>query len=311
MRHGSHLYGTATASSDIDYKGVAMPNPADVLLGRIPKVTESIAPDKEDGAKNRAGDIELQVFSLHHFVALALKGETVAVDMLHAPRSACSVWTYPWSTLVENRHRFYTRNMKSLVGYARAQAAKYGLRGSRLSAAKEVLALLRAAKPGDRMIDHVSSLPEGEFVKRSSGAPDLQIPLFSVCGMQFPVTATAGYVADRLEGFIERYGERAKMAEENKGVDWKAISHAFRAAYQLRDILLHGGFEYPLRDAQYLIEIKLGLHSYTSAIGELEATLDDVERLTAESSLPMEPDRQWAEIFTMSLTADHLAARKS
>ena len=37
MKFGSHLYGTATPKSDIDYKGVYLPSREEILLGKIPK----------------------------------------------------------------------------------------------------------------------------------------------------------------------------------------------------------------------------------------------------------------------------------
>ena len=37
MKFGSHLYGTDTENSDVDYKGVFLPSKEDILLGRIQK----------------------------------------------------------------------------------------------------------------------------------------------------------------------------------------------------------------------------------------------------------------------------------
>jgi predicted nucleotidyltransferase len=170
MYHGSHLYGTNTPESDVDFKGVALAETYDVLLGRIPKVIESKSPRKGDGEKNQAGDVDLQVFSLHQFMHLALKGETVAVDMLHAPQSKCQIWTDIWEELRRNRHLFYTRSMKSLVGYARSQAAKYGLRGSRLAAAKASADVLRA-NTGNRLAKFWEELPIGEHARYHRATP--------------------------------------------------------------------------------------------------------------------------------------------
>src|SRR5262245_57892462 len=35
MRFGSHLYGTATPLSDLDYKGIYVPDGRDILLQRV------------------------------------------------------------------------------------------------------------------------------------------------------------------------------------------------------------------------------------------------------------------------------------
>lgn len=85
MYHGSHLYGTASATSDVDIKGIATASPRDVLLGTIPKIVAETHPVKGEGQKNAPGDIDRTIFSLHHFIHLALKGETVAIDNAARP----------------------------------------------------------------------------------------------------------------------------------------------------------------------------------------------------------------------------------
>ena len=51
MRFGSHLYGTATARSDLDYKAVYLPDGRDILLQRV-RETITETPDKPGREKN-------------------------------------------------------------------------------------------------------------------------------------------------------------------------------------------------------------------------------------------------------------------
>jgi hypothetical protein len=60
---------------------------------------------------------------------------------------------------------------------------------------------------------------------------------YQVCGKTFQESATIGYVIPIVEKFYNDYGRRAKLAAENKNIDWKAVSHALRAAYQTKEIL--------------------------------------------------------------------------
>ena len=41
-------------------------------------------------------------------------------------------------------------------------------------------------------------------------------------------------------------------------VDWKAVSHAFRCCYQIEELLNIGFLQYPLKDAEFLKQIKYG-----------------------------------------------------
>ena len=97
---------------------------------------------KKEGEKNTKGDIDFEAYSLHYFVKMALEGETVTMDMLHAPTSMTVISSHIWEKMVKNRHRFYTRNLKSFVGYARQQCAKYGLKGSRLADMRTLISIL-------------------------------------------------------------------------------------------------------------------------------------------------------------------------
>jgi hypothetical protein len=100
-----------------------------------------------------------------------------------------------------------------------------------------------------------------------------------------------------LENFINRYGDRAKLAELNEGVDWKAVSHAFRAAYQVKHILLDGGYTYPLPETPFIKLVKSGTLSFMNEVGpKLEELMEELEVLSEKSDLPKHTDRKfWDE----------------
>jgi RNA repair pathway DNA polymerase beta family len=87
MRFGSHLYGTDTPESDVDVKGVYLPEARDILLQRVPpSVTASR--DKGAGERNRPGDVDREYYSVQRYLGLLAAGQTVAIDMLFAPETA-------------------------------------------------------------------------------------------------------------------------------------------------------------------------------------------------------------------------------
>lgn len=316
MTFGSHLYGTAGPTSDTDYKGIFMPSADQVLLGKIPKSVH-LGTKRDNNAKNGPEDVDHEVYSLHYFLELALRGETVALDMLHAPRSAIEVHSLTWSRLVANRQKFYTKNLRALVGYARRQAAKYGVKGSRLSDAKQVLKILRTADVAERIGD--LELPELEH-GRWLGEDDKGIRAYQICGKKLLETARVASYLQTLEKFVESYGARARQAERNEGIDWKAISHALRAGYQVYYILTQRGFEYPLPETELLIKVKRGELQFFDVAATLEELIDTVEKLSEESTLPEHADRSWwerwlrswvgREVFE-SLSAEYIAGERA
>lgn len=295
MKFGAHLYGTATENSDIDYKGVFLPSREDILLGRIPKCRNFTTGD--DVSKNCAEDIDEEIYSLNYFIKLACEGQTVAMDMLHAPEDALIVNSDIWRQIVLQRHRFYTKNLRAFISYARRQASKYGIKGSRLNAAAKVLALLKAENPDDKLRQVWDALPRCEHCYDLGTDPN-GMRQYQVCGKTFQESAAIGYVIPILEKFCDDYGHRAKLAAQNRNIDWKAVSHALRAAIQTREILTRNMIRFPLRDAPFLIQVKQGRLDYASEVAPmLESLMDEVEQLLDHSNLPAHVDEAYWNRF--------------
>lgn len=300
MKHGSHLYGTSGPDSDTDWKGVYMPSERQLFTGKIPK-SYSMKPKKTgEGVKNSRDDIDIEIYSLHYFLELASKGETVAIDMLHAPPVWPLVTSSVWCELHNNRQMFHTKNLKAFVGYARKQAAKYGIKGGRLNAAKEVIDYfdsclnefsLYSGLPMIRLYNVWNNLPEGEHIHKIPTDWPNQPDIYQVCGKQLQSTAKVSYCRDILAKFYEEYGERAKLAARNEGIDWKAVSHALRAAYQVESILTEGDITFPLKPASYLKSVKSGNVPWNQVQEDLETMMARIEKLSEQSDLPESVDR--------------------
>ena len=316
MKFGSHLYGTDTPESDTDYKGIYLPTEKQVLEGKIPKsASYKTKHTKEEGVRNGKDDIDLQIFSLHYFLELAMKGETVALDMLHAPDAWPIVSSDIWDTIRARRSKFYTKSLKSFVGYARKQAAKYGIKGSRLADIKKVMNFLDkkiaisnkcyikgGLKP--KLQDVWDELPEGPHIHKLD-EDVMPAAMYQVAGKKFGINANLSYIHPILGRYYDQYGHRAKLAEENQGIDWKAVSHALRAAMQVSELLSKGDITYPLRAAELLTEIKLGKRDYTRHVAPLlEMYMAQCDKFSQLSNLPEKCDREfWYDYLRRILRA--------
>lgn len=320
MKFGSHLYGTNTEKSDLDIKGIGMPTVKSILLGKIPKDLINTSTGRKS-AKNTADDIDIEILSLHQFIKLALEGQTMAMDMLHCPEDMLLEKPHViWSKLIENRDKFYSKNIHSFIGYAVKQAAKYGIKGSRLSAAREMVKYLSSLNPGIKLKDtDLDKLPKNEYTKIiSPGAPgnerkhpDQQmVPIIECCGKKFHATVTAEYAKIGFSKFEQEYGKRAKMAATNEGIDWKAVSHAFRAAYQMRELLTEGTITFPLPGAEYIKKIKYGELNYNDISPILEDLIEEVKQLKDKSSLPEKPDYNFWEGWLCEIVKTYILSFK-
>jgi len=316
MKYGSHLYGTNTPTSDVDYKGVYLPSRREILTCRVAR-TEKYASGPEH-QKNSPTDVDDDSYSLPYFLHLASQGETVALDMLHAPHSAIELSSPTWDALVLNRSRFYTKSMRAFVGYAKRQAAKYGIKGSRLAAAKKALERLMVY-PGKTIAEIWDELWEDEYCKKVIGGkfyehstalpPVVASSYWEVCGKKMTAFSKCHHYIPMMTQFVQNYGDRAKQAEKNEGIDWKAISHAFRAGYQVQRILEDGTFTYPLPETDFLIAVKTGKLDYLTCVApQLESLMDRLEELSAESTLPNKVDLEWVDGFLEETLWEYLCA---
>lgn len=300
---GSHLYGTETENSDKDYKGVYIPSYSELLLSKFPKNISHSTGSNMD--KNTKDDIDTEIFSIHEFFHLAAKGETIQLDMLHAPKDKQIISSPFWDKIVENKHLFLSKNMAAFMGYCRKQAAKYGVKGSRLNAAKEVEKILSSSSQRIQLSYIWDKLPtDNEFLfKREDEKPHR---IYEVCGKKYQETASVDYVLHSLSLFIKKYGGRAKDAADNKGIDWKALSHALRATYQLQYIARIGNIPYPLPQREFLKKVKGGELDYLTKVAPiLELEIEEASRVIALSKLPDKVDQRMIDSLLIDILEEY------
>lgn len=289
---GSHLYGTFTPESDVDFKEIYVPHARDILTGNV---KEHMSKNTNNtSSKNTKDDVDHELYSLKYFFKLAADGETVALDMLHTPQSLVVKSDLPdvWKYIQDNRSRFYTTNMKSYLGYVRKQASKYGVKGSRLAVLRQ--ALKRSNEWGQYFdngavirLSHMKNvLPVGEFASwvETENEKTGKQTFYNLLDRKFQDTLTNKEFNAILVKLEENYGERARKAEANEGIDWKALSHACRGGLQLLEIYKTGDLVYPLQDAPFILDVKLGKHTFKTVQEFLEDIVDQVEQASEQAA---------------------------
>lgn len=292
---GSNMYGTATEHSDRDYFGIYMPTKRQLLLNDYPK---QVSLPKEYG-------LDLQIWSIHYFIKLACQGETLSIDLLHAPKDCIVAHDSDiWYDLMGNRKRFYTKQMKAFVSYARKQAAKYGLKGKRIETLEMVIAYLKSVREDMKLQEIWLGLPKDNHIHFLDTKP---YRMYQVCGKRFQETVKISYIKEQLQKSLTEYGRRAMLAKDNQGIDWKAVSHALRSAYQVYDILRLGDYEYPLRLGAFVRNVKLGKYDFESIVQPtMENIMDDVEKLIETSDLPDEVDKEYWNNWLINLMQENI-----
>ena len=300
IEFGSHLYGTNTPLSDHDFKSVYIPCASDILLQRV-KGSVGHQAKQHEGVKNSSSDVDDEAYSLQRFLGLLAEGQTVTIDMLFAPKPLVS--TPLWNEIRANKDRLLTKRSAAFVGYCRTQANKYGIKGSRVAAVKTAaegfardLAIHGStAKVGDIMGDRPREINEHTRVICKETTPGRFETYFECCNRMVGFKNTLKEAAAIYSRIYEEYGKRARLAQANEGIDWKALSHAVRVANEALELLNTANVTFPLPNAAHILEIKKGLLSYDQVAEEIEGLLLDVDKASKVSTLRDDADKEFID----------------
>ena len=310
MQFGSHVYGTNLPTSDTDYKGIFLPSPRNIVLSTT---KETISHSTGNPLhKNTPLDIDEESFSLKQFVRLLLEGQTVALTMLFAPKHNIISTSDIYQEIIDNRQRFLHSGVSAFAGYCRQQANKYGIRGSRVHAVRDATSWFACTDPTLRLRDIWPSIEEW-FTNREhceitlTHAPNgAECRMLSVCGRKVQEHARVKEAHQIYKRIFDEYGQRALEAEQQQNVDWKALMHATRVAGEAKELLLHHTITYPRPDSQLLLQIRKGELPYQQVAEIIEQGLIDLDKASEQSTLPKEPDYQWADDFVFNNYFAHI-----
>lgn len=267
---GSHLYGLSTPLSDRDYKHVFIPTDREIILGHKQIINLSTGGDE---CANTKDDVDNEYISLAKFIQLLSTGDTMCLNVLHAPDDCITVKHPIWDYIRANRADFYSLNMQGAVGYCRAQYQLYSVKGKRYNALVDLANLVAGFDQSERLSTIVDKLPVNSYMHLTD--PDLDKDhkiYYNVMGNRYMQTISIGEFHTAILKMSGKYGARTIKA--NDGHEWKSISHALRVMYELIEIYETGDLHYPLKNREFLLDVKLGKYDMVK-IDEIMVSLMD------------------------------------
>jgi predicted nucleotidyltransferase len=303
-KFGSHIYGTSTPKSDVDYKGIYLANYNDIILNKVKdSIVTTTRKDRSEGVRNSAEDIDREYKELRRFLNDAISGQTYALDMLYTPQEFYIKTSPIWESVIKERHRFLSKSMNAFLGYIRQQTGKYAMKGTRMAAVVSTVEFLRGVNPSLLLNEVWDQIPKNDYVRliehEMMTNKELHTEvMLSVLEKKFQKNVKVKFVLDTLEKFYEEFGGRSQQAMDNQGVDWKAICHAYRACYQLLDIANEGSIIFPLKQAEYVLKVKNGNLSWKDVVqDELPELMNRAMEAIDTANLPNEVDRTYWDEF--------------
>jgi hypothetical protein len=307
FRFGSALYGTDDESSDIDSKMVYLPDHGKLLLGH--KIKNRVVRDVKPNEKMNAGEEEIEFIPLQRLAFDFFEGQSYAYELVFAFKSGAQNYRFQYDDssahwlnayftalfsefIKELSTKFLTSDISKMVGYAAHQAQVYGVKGERLNAVERLIEELeKVENPQETRIKDVE-LPltvlngyvHYSYIKGSNEEYKDTLAL-QVNDRYYHQTERVSNVIGALKKLVEKYGHRAKKAQEQE-VDWKALSHAIRIAYQATEILGAQKLEFPLEIADYLLAVKRGRVEFEDAVHSFEMLNTAMDKLLKTTKLP-------------------------
>lgn len=294
---GSRLYGTHTEESDHDFYGIFLPSIKDLALNKIKKHFRFSTGSNSE--KNSKEDIDIQLMSLQYWLlSLVKKGDTVGLDLFfsHTNKEAVIYQDQIMDLLFMSPELLINSEEvvnSSYVRYAMSQARRYGIKGTKLNILMNLEKWLNEVDKTQVLNLEKDSLETivDSILKRfeddqylTTKELDNNIKAIQLCGKYYPYHIKIGYFIKCVKDVVNNYGKRAKQAQQNEGIDWKAISHALRAIYQAQMLSSEGVITFPFKDSvrEALLDIKQGKKDWSEVSKEIEKGIEKVDNLTPE-----------------------------
>ena len=218
-----------------------------------------------------------------------------------------------WDSLLENRDHLLSKSMNAFTGYARGQAAKYSLKGERLTKLQKFCEEL-----GDKPINDITDTPPWTLseiwdkLPRDDERTNLQgIRELQIAGKWFGESTDISLVRESVVKQLKAYGVRAHAASEAGGVDWKALSHAVRVSKELIELLSFGKIDFPLREAPLLLEIKQGKLALERVQEIIDTDLAFIEFIAPQSRLPDHVDQAFWDKWLLDIVEKFLTKHET
>ena len=292
-KHGSHLYGTNTPTSDEDYVGVFVANEKYQLgLNTVEEVDCSVVSKDEDG-KNTADAIDIKVYELKKFIKLLLGMNPNIVDLFfsHTNSEAVIFDNKELKVFFDNPQWFINdRLLLSFMGYAKSQLKKGRNKPQNYKQLKKFNEFLKDLV-GEGLGNNTLAEFRNDIKKLGLNVNAKQM---QVNNLTFPLNYFVKKVYRMTNEKLKTSSHRAKSWEEN-GYDPKFFMHLFRLLNEGTQLATKGKLEFPLSDRNFYLSIRNGKYTLEELEKMMEEKFKEFEELKNKISLPKKPKTNLVE----------------
>jgi predicted nucleotidyltransferase len=341
VRHGSHAYGTNTATSDEDFKGVAIPS-KEYFYGYTKKFEQ---------AELKAPDDDVVIYDIRKFFALASDCNPNIIEVLHTDPSDHFVVTPLGQEILDHKDDFLSKKIKhTFLGYSVSQLkrikthrrwimnpaqvpptrASLGLPEQTLIPQDQLVAAFsEVQKELDRMqFDFMENLEESTKIEIRNTMASMLAEMKITTDEQFEAAARKIGLTDNFIELMQkeraytnakrewdqyqnwkktRNAKRAELEEKHR-YDTKHAYHLVRLIRMCREVLLTGKVIVKRPDREELLAIRNGAWSYDQLITFAEKEEIELNNLyNTTNVLPKVPNKEKLDALCISLVEKFLS----
>ena len=293
--HGSKSYGTNIASSDTDYRGIAIP-PREYFFGYSYVFEQKEENDPDDKV----------VFDIRKFFKLATDCNPNVVEILYADSASHVRVTKIGEDLLAQRDLFLSRKARfTFAGYAHSQLKRIKTHRSWLLSppkGKPTRSAYGLPDDGNKVI---SGTTMGAFDELSASGYEFGAEVLSTIQREKQYASALHHWQQYDKWCRTRNKDRAEL-EAKYGYDTKHALHLIRLLRMCVEILSGRGVLVRRPDAEDLLSIRRGEWEYDRLIEEAERLDAEAEALYSTSPLPKTPPVTKLNSLCMSLIEEAL-----
>ena len=300
IKTGSHLYGTTTESSDVDYIGIFLPNIEYVLGFRHCDEVDLSTKSKLENGKNAPDAIDIKYYEFRKFVKLALDNNPNILEMLFVNKENITYINEIGEQLLSLKHSFPYKGLKQkFLGYAFSQKHKMAIKKDTYFNLVQAYDYLKNFSD-DKYISEIAISNKCPKFIHTTYDKKHNTKFIVIGDLNLQPSFTIKKISKMLEQRINVVGNREELLLKY-GYDTKFGSHLVRLMFEGKELLETGELNFPLKQRDLLLDIKNGKHSINYIL-DLSSKLEtEIENLAESSNLRSKSAFDEIEQFTINV----------
>lgn len=300
---GSHLYGTNTPTSDLDYSGIFLPT-KELVFGfqRVEEVNLSIV-DKDEAGRNTKHAVDRKLYEFRKFVKLAIENNPNIIEQLFVNEPNIVYINEAGRALLAERDKFpYKGLVKKFKGYAFSQKHKMVIRTDNFHELDTAFNYLKDYAGQKEILVELKDkrLPFIKFNRDYCVIGDLNLQ------KGIYVKKAVGMIEERLS----KVGNRKTLITKY-GFDTKFASHLIRLLLEGQELINTGKIEFPLSYRETILDIKQGKWTIKEVLDYADQLEAEIDANVEKSPLPNKPRLAEIEQFSVNLLENHLTRKEN